>query len=79
MSIVMRPMKKRCRVLPAGVWGCPPDIKVPQEWGSKGVDCDCYSQLYEITLLQDEYITRTNITFTSRYIYDRISNGFPVV
>jgi hypothetical protein len=32
-----------CRKRGAGfflprVWGCPPDIKVPQDWGIKGVD-----------------------------------------
>ena len=23
-----------------GNWGCPPDLKIPQDWGIKGVDCD---------------------------------------
>ena len=30
-------MKKRCRILPAGVWGCPLAIKVTQDWGIGGI------------------------------------------
>jgi hypothetical protein len=28
-----------------GAWGCPPALKLPQDWGVKGVDQDYFSVL----------------------------------
>jgi hypothetical protein len=35
--MIKRRMKKRCRILAAGVWGCPPALKIPQDWGIRGL------------------------------------------
>jgi hypothetical protein len=32
-----RLLRKRCRILPARGPGCPPDLKVPQDWGIRGL------------------------------------------
>ena len=31
-----------------GVWGCPPALKVPQDWGIEGVDCNYFSSPKQI-------------------------------
>jgi hypothetical protein len=42
----MRSLKKRCPSEEGpGVWGCPPNLKIPQDWGIKGVDVDYFSNL----------------------------------
>ena len=33
----------------SGVWGCPPALKVPQDWGIKGGDADFFSNLTNTT------------------------------
>jgi hypothetical protein len=30
-------LKKMCRILPAGVWGCPPSYNIPRGWGIRGL------------------------------------------
>jgi hypothetical protein len=34
---LIKPLKKRCRILLPGVWGCPPALKIPQDWGNRGL------------------------------------------
>jgi hypothetical protein len=52
-----RPLKKRCRILPAGGMGVSPTIKeVPQDWGIRGLNTnlsavsidDCHIQTGEL-------------------------------
>jgi len=43
---IMRLLKKRCRILPAGGLGVSPSFKkVPQDWGILGVDLDYFGIL----------------------------------
>jgi hypothetical protein len=35
-AFMARPLKKRCRILPAGVWGCPPALRSPPRLGDIG-------------------------------------------
>jgi hypothetical protein len=57
-----KPLKKRYRKLPVRglgacpelVEGCPPNLKIPQDWGTKGVDVDYFSTLYDESLPEGE-------------------------
>jgi len=47
-------ISERCRKLPVGGLGVSPKPKIPQDWGTQGVDVDYFSTLYEESLPEGE-------------------------